>query len=100
MKREDTSRLLNEWKSFLNESKLDTDALQKFERLPDPSEIDESIKSIISSLFEMGLKQEDVDDVVEHIKELSPESIEQLDDEFSTEAFGGDLEDDEHLSER
>ncbi len=100
MKREDTSRLLNEWKSFLNESKLDTDALQKFERLPDPSEIDESIKSIISSLFEMGLKQEDVDDVVEHIKELSPESIEKLDDEFSTEAFGGDLEDDEHLSER
>lgn len=100
MKREDTSRLLNEWKSFLNESKLDTDALQKFERLPDPSEIDESIKSIISSLFEMGLKQEDVDDVVEYIKELSPESIEQLDDEFSTEAFGGDLEDDEHLSER
>ncbi len=71
MKRQDTSRLLNEWKSFLNESKLDTDALQKFERLPDPSEIDESIKSIISSLFEMGLKQEDVDDVVEHIKELS-----------------------------
>lgn len=100
MKRKDTSKLLNEWKSFLNESQLDTDALNNFERLPSSREIDESIKSIISSLYEMGLDQKDVDDVVSHIKELSPESIEQLDDEFSSEAFGGDLEDDEDLSER
>ena len=108
MKRKDTSKLLNEWKSFLNESPkdvpstdmLDREALSKFNRLPDPAEIDESLKSIISSLFEMGLEQEDVDQVIDQIKMLSPKSIDQLDNEFSSEAFDGDLEEDPHLSER
>ena len=108
MKRKDTSKLLNEWKSFLNESPedvpnsgmLDREALAKFDKFPDPVEIDESLKSIMSSLFEMGLEQKDVDQIIDQIKMLSPKSIDQLDNEFGSEAFGGNLEEDPHLSER
>jgi hypothetical protein len=103
MKRKETSKLLNEWKSFLNESPetamLDREALAKFDKFPDPAEIDESLKSIMSSLFEMGLEQKDVDQIIDQIKMLSPNSIDQLNDEFSSEAFGGNLEEDPHLSE-
>lgn len=108
MRRKDTSKLLNEWKSFLNESPedipnspmLDREALAKFDRFPDPVEIDESLKSIMGSLFELGLEQKDVDQVIDQIKTLAPKTIDKLDDEFNSEAFGGDLEEDPHLSER
>ena len=108
MKRKDTSKLLNEWKSFLNESSedipnspmLDREALAKFDRFPDPAEINESLKSIMSSLFEMGLEQEDVDQIIDQIKTLAPKTIDKLDDEFNSEAFGGSLEEDPHLAER
>ena len=54
----------------------------------------------MSSLFEMGLEQKDVDQIIDQIKMLSPNSIDQLNDEFSSEAFGGNLEEDPHLAER
>ena len=108
MKRKETSKLLNEWKSFLNESPedvpsstmLDKEALANFDSFPDSAEINESLKSIMSSLFEMGLKQKDVDQIIDQIKMLSPKSIDQLDDEFSSEAFSDNLEEDPHLTER
>jgi len=102
MKRKDTSKLLKEWKSFLNENQedqIDQEFIQNTPRLPDDRSMNDSMESIKASLFDLGLKEEDIDSTLEQIKMLSPKSVEELDDEFNEEALSS-LEDDEHLSER
>lgn len=109
MKRKDTSKLLNEWKSFLNESQIDNefiDSLSYEDRnalnADSGFEVNEDGKAIFSALHTMGLKDEDIVVILNMMSKLTPGSIAKLVEEFEEEAFGDyeELEQDPDLSER
>lgn len=109
MKRKETSKLLNEWKSFLNESQLDTDALENFDdanalnaTYEEASEVNEDKRAIFDALHSMGLDDKDIIDVLNMMSGMPPGSIAELAEEFEAEAFGSreGLEEDPDLSER
>ena len=109
MKRKDTSKLLNEWKSFLNESQIDNefiDSLSYEDRnalnADSGFEVSEDGEAIFSALHAMGLKDKDIVDILNMMSKLSPESIAELAEEFEEEVFGNyeELEQDPDLSER
>ena len=109
MKRKDTSRLLNEWKSFLNESQIDNEFIDS---LPDEDrnalnvvsdkEVNEDKKAIFSALNQMGLDDKDILEVLNMLSGMSPGSIAKLAEDFEEEAFAirDNLEEDPDLSER
>jgi hypothetical protein len=109
MKRKETSKLLNEWKSFLNESQLDTDALENFDdanalntTYEEAREADEDKEAIFSALSEMGLDEKNISDILNMLSGMKSSSIAELAEEFDEQAFGSreELEKDTHLSER
>jgi len=109
MKRKETSKLLNEWKSFLNESQLDTDALENFDdanalnaTYKEASEVNEDKEAIFSALSEMGLDEKNISDILNMLSGMNASSIAELAEEFDEQAFGSreELEKDMHLSER
>ena len=70
MKRKDTSRLLNEWKSFLNESKIDKEFINSLSdedrnalNVVSDNEVNEDKRAIFSALHVMGLDDKDIVDV-------------------------------------
>ena len=109
MKRKDTSRLLNEWKSFLNESKIDKEFINSLSdedrnalNVVSDNEVNEDKRAIFSALHVMGLDDKDIVDVLNMMSKMSPGSIAKLAEEFEEEAFGDyeELEQDPDLSER
>ena len=109
MKRKETSKLLNEWKSFLNESQLDADALENFDDAnalnapyEEPRGVDEDKEAIFWALSQMGLNEKNISDVLNMLSGMKSSSIAELAEEFDEQAFGNheELEKDIHLSER
>ena len=99
MKRKDTSKLLNEWKNFLNEvesgeSKMD---LSSYE---DPRGVNEDIEDILSSMSEeIGLVPDQITAVLDKLSKLSAEQIAAAAEYHNARAFSGEpLEHDEDLS--
>ncbi len=109
MRRQDTSKLLNEWKSFLNESQIDDEFIDNLSdedrnalNSPSTREVNEDKEAIFSALHEMGLDDKDIVDVLNMMSGMPPGSIAELAEEFEAEAFGSreGLEEDPDLSER
>ena len=109
MKRKDTSKLLNEWKNFLNESQIDNEFIDS---LPDEdrnalnvasdNEVNEDKEAIFSALYEMGLKEKEISNILNMLSGMTAVNIAKLAEEFDEEAFGSraGLEEDPDLSER
>tara|TARA_B100000927_G_scaffold270105_1_gene245999 strand:+ start:12086 stop:12415 length:330 start_codon:yes stop_codon:yes gene_type:complete len=109
MKRKDTSKLLNEWKSFLNESQIDNEFIDNLSdenrnalNSPSAREVNEDKEAIFSALHEMGLEDKDILEVLNMMSGMSPGSIAKLAEDFDEESFGSreGLEQDPDLSER
>ena len=105
MRRKDTSKLLNEWKSFLNEvesSEIDQEQspdidLSSYE---DPMSVSEDIEDILSSMSEeIGLAPDQVTAVLDKLSKLSNEQIAAAAEYHNQRAFGSEpLERDEDLA--
>ena len=110
MQRKDTSKLLNEWKSFLNEvdnndiqqrSELDFDSLKNSNIASSVNEDFETIAAAINVLYDdAGLVTSELNSILNNLRGKSPSEIERIADRYNQKAFGGDLEEDPHLSER
>ena len=109
MKRKDTSILLNEWKSFLNESQLDTefiDSLSDEDRNAlnnnNSREVNKDIETILGAMEdEIGLTPEQINAVLNKIKNLSAATISAAAEYHNERAYGSDdepLEYDKDLS--
>jgi len=109
MKRKDTSKLLNEWKSFLNESQIDNEFIDNLSdedrnalNSPSAREENKDKESVYTALYEMGLADEDILNVLNMMSGLPPGKIAELAEFFEEAAFGNreSLEQDPDLSER
>ena len=106
MKRKDTSRLLNEWKSFLNE--VDKNEIQQLPELDSDSfearsvnEDFETIAAAINVLYDdAGLVTSELNSILNNLRGKSPSEIARIADRYNQGAFDSNLEEDPHLSER
>ena len=75
MKRKDTSKLLNEWKNFLNEVESGEPQID-FGSYGDPRSVNEDIESILSSMSEeIGLAPDQIALVLEKLSGMSADQI-------------------------
>tara|TARA_Y100000592_G_scaffold74335_1_gene115898 strand:- start:1536 stop:1868 length:333 start_codon:yes stop_codon:yes gene_type:complete len=105
MKRKDTSKLLNEWKNFLNE--VENSGIEQsqspdidFSSYEDPRGVNEDIKDILSSMSEeIGLVPDQITAVLDKLSKLSAEQIAAAAEYHNARAFSSEpLEHDEDLS--
>tara|TARA_B100001059_G_scaffold91471_1_gene90386 strand:+ start:542 stop:877 length:336 start_codon:yes stop_codon:yes gene_type:complete len=110
MKRKETSKLLNEWKSFLSENDenneiqqrpgLDSDSLKNSNIASSVNEDFETIAAAINVLYDdAGLVTSELNAILNDLRTKSPEEISRIADRYNQKAFGGNLEEDPHLSE-
>ena len=99
MKRKDTSKLLNEWKSFLNEVESGEPEMD-FDSYEDPRGVNEDIESILNSMAEeIGLAPDQITAVLDKLSKLPAEKIAAAAEYHNARAFSGEpLEHDEDLS--
>ena len=101
MKRKDTSKLLNEWKNFLNEVESGEPEMD-FSSYgdEDPISVNEDIESIINSMAEeIGLAPDQITAVLDKLSKLPAEKIAAAAEYHNARAFSGEpLEHDEDLS--
>ena len=99
MKRKDTSKLLNEWKSFLNEVESGEPEMD-FSSYEDPRGVNEDIESILSSMSEeIGLAPDQISLVLEKLSGMSADQIAAAAKYHNERAFSSEpLEHDEDLS--
>ena len=107
MKRKDTSKLLNEWKNFLNEVENnemelspDTgfDVDKNREVRQDSLSENEDFETIIGIMFEKGKSSEEIHAEIQRLAQKSPEEIAAIAQNTNDSFYEDSLEDDEHLS--
>ncbi len=103
MKRKDTSKFLNEWKSFLSEaenSELDQSSEIDLSSHEDPRDVNLDIETIIGAMEEeIGLTPDQIALVLDKVSKLSAEQISAAAEYHNARAFSGEpLEHDEDLS--
>ena len=110
MKRKDTSKLLSEWKSFLNEvdkneiqqlPELDSDSFEDSNVSRSVNEDFETIAAAINVLYDdAGLVTSELNSILNNLRVKSPSEIARIADRYNQKAFDSNLEEDPHLSER
>ena len=109
MKRKDTSRLLNEWKNFLNEAErneMEKSPSMNFDfdknREVDQSDLDlsgsEDFETIIGIMFEKGKSAEEIQSELQRLAQKSPEEISLIAKNINDSFYEDPLENDEDLS--
>ena len=103
MKRKDTSKLLNEWKNFLNEvesSDLDQSSEMDYSSYEKPKDVNLDVKTILGAMEEeIGLTPDQITAVLNKVSKLSADQISAAAEYHNERAFGSDpLEHDEDLA--
>ena len=99
MKRKETSKLLNEWKSFLNEVESGEPEMD-LSSYEDPRGVNEDIESILNSMAEeIGLAPDQIALVLEKLSNMSADKIAAVAEYHNARAFSNEpLENDKNLS--
>ena len=101
MKRKETSKLLNEWKNFLNE--VENNEMVEMPTMDSQNNlnlsVNEDLETIVGVMFEKGMEAEEIHAALQRLSQLTPEDIAAKAQEYNDSFYPAPLEKDEELSQ-